>query len=123
MNDNTILDMKLCVSTLEQIVRDREYKPGRKETQRYLLGKCAEVLSILNTFPNPDWSRAPNWANWWAIDAGGDAFFFYEKPELAEEEGIWMGGEEASITDYLYDDNYQLAVGVDWRASLRHRTI
>lgn len=31
----------------------------------------------------PDWSKAPDWANWWAVDSeDGDAWFFAEEPML-----------------------------------------
>lgn len=32
----------------------------------------------------PDWSKAPDWANWWAVDSeDGDAWFFAEEPMLS----------------------------------------
>jgi hypothetical protein len=32
----------------------------------------------------PDWSKAPDWANWWAVDSeDGDAWFFAEEPILS----------------------------------------
>ena len=31
----------------------------------------------------PDWSKAPSWANWWAVDSeDGDAWFFENEPML-----------------------------------------
>ena len=29
----------------------------------------------------PDWSKAPKWANWWAVDADGIAVWFERRPQ------------------------------------------
>lgn len=48
-----------------------------------------------NTLPtSPDWSTAPDWANWFAIDGDGDGCFFQECPLLDvspidENDGMW----------------------------------
>jgi transcription elongation factor Elf1 len=30
--------------------------------------------------PQPDWSKAPEWAKWWAVDADGEAFWYELEP-------------------------------------------
>ena len=37
----------------------------------------------------PDWSKAPSWANWWAVDYDGEACWFDERPTL-DKDGIWL---------------------------------
>jgi len=44
----------------------------------------------------PDWSKAPAWANWWAVDINGSAFWYAKEPvpELDDEGddyGVWIG--------------------------------
>lgn len=34
----------------------------------------------------PDWSKAPEWANYWAVDAGGHSFWYSEKPHRKSNE-------------------------------------
>jgi len=39
----------------------------------------------------PDWSTAPDWANYWALDT--DGFFWFEnKPEWDESWLCWVKG-------------------------------
>jgi hypothetical protein len=30
----------------------------------------------------PDWSTAPEWAEWWAVDENGCAYWYSEKPAM-----------------------------------------
>ena len=44
----------------------------------------------------PDWSKAPTWANYWAVDINGSAFWYAKKPESdwddeGNEYGVWVG--------------------------------
>src|SRR5688572_2979005 len=32
--------------------------------------------------PEPDWSQAPEWAQWWAVDANNSAYWYEIKPTL-----------------------------------------
>lgn len=41
---------------------------------------------------NPDWTTAPTWAQWWAVDADGIAYYFEEIPKNLGE--FW-----ASVND------------------------
>jgi hypothetical protein len=33
----------------------------------------------------PDWSQAPEWAQWWAVDPDGSAYWFEEEPVVTDE--------------------------------------
>ena len=51
----------------------------------------------------PDWSKAPWWANWWAVDSDGEACWFDERPTL-DKDGIWIWtptGKYEPIPGYL----------------------
>lgn len=37
----------------------------------------------------PEWSNAPEWANYMAMDQSGKWFWFENEPKLDEAEGIW----------------------------------
>ena len=63
----------------------------------------------------PDWSVAPDWANWWAMDDSG--YFWWYQKEPKNKDGGWC-------VTYTADDflaapsfNYQ----GDWKDSLRKR--
>ena len=34
----------------------------------------------------PDWSTAPEWAQYWAIDDNGDAYWYGKKPDRGDGE-------------------------------------
>ena len=36
----------------------------------------------------PDWTEAPEWAQWYAIDANGDSYWWGVEPSLSG--GIWF---------------------------------
>ena len=67
--------------------------------------------------PQPDWSTAPEWAMWWAVD-----------PDMV---GYWFGTEPlAGYGEWnSYDDQnskvkagyYSMPLGIDWRQTLRKR--
>lgn len=41
---------------------------------------------------SPDWSTAPKWAKFAAMDSSGAWYWFEERPALAEDLGIWCAG-------------------------------
>jgi hypothetical protein len=66
-----------------------------------------------------DWSKAPKWANYWAMDANGICFFFQFEPKILKKYDGWT----AQKTDWELDTNsqsYNLS-GIDWRNSLTRR--
>ena len=61
----------------------------------------------------PDWKYAPKWANWLAKDKDGTWFWYAEKPEAHEDDGIW---------DTLIFKICQLAQKPeDWKDTLEER--
>ena len=43
----------------------------------------------------PDWSKAPAWANFWAVDSDGYAYWYRDQPkfdyEIRPGQGEWLG--------------------------------
>ena len=62
----------------------------------------------------PDWSQAPDWANWWAMDADSDCYWFENKPEIMSV--TWLPFNASEVGD-APTFNYQ----GNWRNSLRKR--
>lgn len=56
----------------------------------------------------PDWSTAPGWANYVAMDKDGNWFWYEEKPELLSGVGVWH-------SDTLYE------LAFSWKDSLERR--
>jgi transcription elongation factor Elf1 len=64
--------------------------------------------------PQPDWSKAPEWAKWWAVDKSGEAYWYWgdEAPGCVVD--IWSGHESE-------DAGYVSLRGFDWRNTLTDR--
>ena len=65
-----------------------------------------------------DWDKAPDWVNWWAMDANG-VCFFYEKQPFAQVLFNWWTSYGNSCIDEN-SETYNLSE-IDWRNSLTRR--
>lgn len=60
-----------------------------------LRGACGEIVAVKvdDKEWQPDWSQAPEWANWWAMDSNGICYWYMTKPRLAETfPNEWISG-------------------------------
>ena len=62
----------------------------------------------------PDWSQAPEWANWWAMDMDKNCYWYEDKLHLGDVE--W---DRHSIGKSFKSKHYGYTG--DWRNSLRKR--
>ena len=60
----------------------------------------------------PDWSQAPEWADWWAIDKDLVSFWHEDKPKFDEVE-FYQCGKFCDAPSFNYQGN--------WQDSLRKR--
>ena len=59
----------------------------------------------------PDWSKAPEWAQYWAVDADGAQYWYENKPDCDDDACRWYGmGGKISGSPCL-----------SWRDTLRER--
>ena len=67
--------------------------------------------------PIPDWTTAPPWAQWWAVDEDGRTYWYDRQPYVEKaDDGCWDGNGE-----FRWNGDVTLPVGVDWRTTLRRR--
>lgn len=63
--------------------------------------------------PQPDWSQAPEWAQWWTIDADGEISYWQDEPALERWTAMWyIEGEVWAPDEEKFVD---LPIGLDWR--------
>lgn len=67
--------------------------------------------------PQPDWSTAPERAGWWAVDAGGQAYFYDVEPTIGVLK--WWAAKDAWVL--TKPESVDLPIGVDWRTTLTKR--
>lgn len=80
--------------------------------------KCMDCGASLEEW-QPDWSQAPEWANWWSVDENGTANFSGKKPHIEGHQWVYYsaaGEKPCHIEAPLF--NYQ----GNWQDSLRKRT-
>lgn len=66
----------------------------------------------------PDWRQAPTWAQWWAVDAIGDAYWHAQQPDLLAR--TWFSGSDSmrALARFV-----SLPEGCDWRVMCYERPV
>ena len=79
-----------------------------------LRGACGEIVAVRvdDKEWQPDWSQAPEWADWWAIDKDLVSFWHEDKPKFDEVE-FYQCGVFCDAPSFNYQGN--------WQDSLRKR--
>ena len=72
--------------------------------------------AVLDEF-QVDWSQAPEWAKWWAMDSNGICYWYMTEPRLTEIfPNEWIGGGypiDTQAPSFIYQG--------DWKSSLQER--
>jgi hypothetical protein len=68
--------------------------------------------------PQPDWSKAPAWAQWWTVDADDNVAWFQNRPFCIASGWVNSGGMTQMYNTML---PYHLPLGIDWRTTLQQR--
>jgi hypothetical protein len=71
----------------------------------------------------PDWSQAPEWAQYWAINADLEAFWYECKPYPLTnlKDACWQWSDECEFTRCRLAGEAALPIGIDWRCTLHER--
>lgn len=116
MSDQAAINIVQDIRDLALLVKDARFNGYLPMADFGLINR---VEAWLVAWPHPDWSQAPKWAEWWAVDCDGFAMWYEEEPLLYEtvtfcgwgpkviygsEQGMKMGAGEIEIP-----------LGVDWR--------
>ena len=84
------------------------------EFPNVLRGACGEIVAVKvdDKEWQPDWSQAPEWANWWVKTMGGSYLWCIHDPTMNDDYFRAAGGS-----------NHAPSFGYtgDWRNSLRKR--
>lgn len=67
----------------------------------------------------PDWSEAPSWASWWAVDADGEAFWYEKQPKAHPYNWSWW--YKADVGEIQACPAILSLGSLDWRESARER--
>jgi hypothetical protein len=123
VRDDLLDDQLLVEQILEQVgaLMMLSAEPGNGEyKKKYLSALRADITNLvlcIPSYPVPDWSKLPDWANWWAVDRNGMVRLFGEEPEFQNGGWAWVSGAWGA------SDPVELPVGCDWRLTLQQRGI
>lgn len=81
------MNKKQLTDTIGQVIRDLELAEKR------VLELEDEVARLKEMLPVVDWTNAPNWARWCAVDNSGTCFWYELKPEYSSINGWCTSGE------------------------------
>lgn len=73
-------------------------------------------LDTLPAAPAPDWSGAPEWANWWALEPDGSTIWHEEEPSVTPF--YWTSKKRM---ERVAGSFVTLPIGIDWRIALHAR--
>ena len=75
----------------------------------------AAVRQMLDAYDAlaPDWDNAPEWAQWYAIDANGRAAIFGQEPEIEDPAWVIEWTEESELP--VEKGTVALPLGIDWQ--------
>ena len=71
-----------------------------------------------NDIPGPDWSDAPSWAKWWAMDYMS-ACWYKQEPTYVKAGPRWIWYSQGDA--FEEDRSVRLVQGIDYRETLRKR--
>ena len=86
-----------------------------------LRGACGEIVAVKvdDKEWQPDWSQAPEWANWWAMDENKNTRWIYSQLEQPYISDIFLRWCALGMFDS--EDAPSFGYTGDWRESLRKR--
>lgn len=82
---------------------------------REQLRAALQGIDAQPAMPRPDWTQAPEWATWWAVDADGYAWWYRYEPQ--QDATSWYDDESFSAHGKSFKNAYHVDIplGVDWR--------
>lgn len=105
---------------------DAEKESDYEEADKMLaIVERTPVAATTQGQPMPDWTQAPEWAQWWAVDANGQSMWYRVEPYCDDDEGACWCGQFDDKGDYdsgmFCERHTTLPLGIDWRTTLTPR--
>ena len=112
--------IRLCWNYADAMQAEAD-KRKPSEFPNVLRGACGEIVAVKvdDKEWQPDWSQAPDWANWWAMDENKNTRWIYsqlEQPYISDMFLRWC-----AVGRFDSADAPSFSYTGDWRNSLRKR--
>ena len=122
--------IRLCWNYADAMQAEADNREKEEAEQRRK--EVREILNADNTFIEregqhfddveelqPDWSQAPDWANWWAMDENKNTRWIYSELEQPYTSDIFL--RWFAVGKFDSEDAPSFGYTGDWRNSLRKR--
>ena len=122
--------IQLCWNYADAMQAEADKREKEEAAQRRK--EIREILNAPNTFVEregqhfddveewqPDWSQAPDWANWWAMDENKNTRWIYSELEQPYTSDIFL--RWCAVGKFDSADAPSFGYTGDWRNSLRKR--
>lgn len=99
-------------------VEDDPYLSFIAHSRDDIVWLCQRVRAALEVAPlpgepsGPDWSFAPDWAQWWTCSAHGDIWWWDEEPQITGS--CWCKWDKGKHQEQ-YASTINIPLGIDWR--------
>lgn len=101
-NSEALERLKIALMAIDKSDRDRyDFRNEFAEALRV-------AIAALETM-TPDWETAPEWAEWWAVDEDGAAYWYDVEPRMVKSMW-WAAGAKDMLQPFT-----------NWRESLEQR--
>ena len=114
----TAIEWSLHQSSQRALVPSTELDAARQRIAA--LEAEVERLRAASQVPHPDWTKAPEWAQWWAVDARGISWWYQHQPAPVETE--WYVAQ-SYLAQSQAGERIYLQLGIDWRTTLQQRPL
>ena len=86
-----------------------------------LRGACGEIVAVKvdDKEWQPDWSQAPDWANWWCLSVMHGAMWFSREPICTKS--TWAMLNDVKFCAASFDEAPSFDYQGNWQESLRKR--
>ena len=98
------------------------FDPGeRRVTVQIAQAQLMDLVRVYDTMA-PDWSKLPKEAEWYAVDANGDAYAYAEEPRCVPDLGEWqLQGWHGWQTSAILVGVKNNRIGIDWQECIWKR--
>jgi len=113
--------VEILESLYDDLLTGKHFQHSHTEDRAGVADRVASALAALKS-PEPDWSAAPEWAQWWAVSAASEAFWYAAEPKPINHMGHWARPMTNSRDSMMRRaGRIDLPLGTDWRLTLRER--
>ena len=117
-------DMNLLASLCFQYADAMQAEADKREPSGFpnvLRGACGEIVAVKvdDKEWQPDWSQAPEWADWWCLSVMHGAMWFSREPICTKS--TWVMLNDVKFCAASFDEAPSFNYPGNWQDSLRKR--